>query len=75
MSDIVELKYPLMIHRKAIARLLLEFDARHKDKCPQRQQNYWRARPEYRPPNYGPDKVCTCGLDAILGKADDRRQF
>lgn len=54
--------------------LLKKYDARHLSDCPQRQQNYWRLRGEYRPADYGPDKECTCGLDDILGKPDDRKQ-
>jgi len=50
---------------------LLRYDARHVSGCPQLEQNYWRMRPEYR---RGPDKPCTCGLDALLGKHDDRKQ-
>lgn len=75
----IEKPYPGM------AELLLKYDARHKRDCPQAQQNYWRMRPEYHPDfsnglirsglaPYGPDRLCTCGLDEILGKPDDRGQ-
>jgi hypothetical protein len=57
----------------SIQSLLVRYDARHVDGCPQRQQNYWRLRPEYRPAGHV-DKPCTCGLDDILGKPDDRKQ-
>lgn len=57
-----------------VRKLLLQHDARHVPGCPQRGQNYWRMRGEYRPADYGPDKPCTCGLDDLLGKHDDRQQ-
>lgn len=59
---------------KEIKEILLRYDARHKEGCPQREQAYWRMRPEYRPQGYGPDKACTCGLDVWLGHRDDRAQ-
>jgi hypothetical protein len=55
------------------AALLLRYDARHVNDCPQKLQNYWRMRPEYRTYKHT-DKPCTCGLDDILGKHDDRGQ-
>jgi len=54
--------------------LLLRYDARHERTCPQRQQNYWRLRGEYRPSSYGPDRPCNCGLDELLGHHDIRAQ-
>ena len=60
--------------REAVKDVLLRYDARHALGCPQRQQNYWRMRGEYRPAAYGPDKPCSCGLDDLLGKPDDRSQ-
>ena len=63
-----------MSKHKWVAKLLLKYGARHQSGCPQGQQNYWRVRPEYRPFEYGPDRLCTCGLDTILGKPDDRGQ-
>jgi len=58
----------------SVADLLRKYDARHERTCPQSQQNYWRMRPEYRPFGYGADKPCSCGLDDLLGKVDDRAQ-
>lgn len=55
-----------------VRRLLLHYRCGHVDGCPQASQNYWRMRPEYRPPNYGPDKPCGCGLDDLLGQVDQR---
>lgn len=60
--------------KQLVALALLKYDARHLVDCPQRQQNYWRLRPEYRPPEYGEDRPCTCGLDELMGHTDDRRQ-
>jgi hypothetical protein len=72
-----------------LAEFLLKYDARHLNGCPQKQQAYWRMRPEYRPHTmYMQDesgqfpkgtmvvveKPCTCGLDAILGHHDQRKQ-
>lgn len=58
--------------RDLVRTALLTYDARHTIGCPQRQQNYWRLRGEYR--QWAPDKPCTCGLDRWLGKHDDRAQ-
>lgn len=63
-----------MITAEGLRLLLLKYDARHALGCPQGQQNYWRMRGEYRPADYGPDKPCSCGLDDLLGKPDDRKQ-
>jgi hypothetical protein len=38
--------------------------------CPEKQQAYWRMRPEYRRPGYGPDRPCSCGLHELLGIED-----
>lgn len=65
-----------------LSELLLRHDARHVGACPQGKQNYWRMRPEYRNESalvvtgapYGPDRPCTCGLDDLIGKVDDRKQ-
>lgn len=57
----------------SLRELLLQFDARHAVGCSQRQQNYYRMRPEYRP-TWHREQRCTCGLDDILGQHDDRAQ-
>ena len=67
-------KDPNLFTRDLVVAALLRYDARHVGDCPQRRQNYFRMRPEYRPPDYGPDKPCTCGLDDLIGRVDDRKQ-
>jgi len=74
LSDTMDPDNAAQFADEVLREYLLRYDARHQGTCPQRQQNYWRMRGEYRPSGYGPDKPCVCGLDQILGKHDDRAQ-
>lgn len=61
--------YPVTVSKDdlcgMIGQLLKHYEAQHQRGCPERMQDYWKIRPEYRPHGHV-DQPCTCGLDSWL---------